>query len=67
MVARTANSADPEKTASSEAVFSGSALFVQSFFGRKFSVQNFTTFVNIFLSVFTYVLGAHKNSFRWCF
>ena len=55
MVVRIANREDPDQTASSEAVFSGSALFVQSFFGRKFSVQNFTTFVNIFLLISFYV------------
>ena len=35
MLVRIANVEDPDQTASSEAVWSGSALFVYAFFGRQ--------------------------------
>ena len=35
MLVRTANREDPDQTASEEAVWSGSTLFVHAFFGRQ--------------------------------
>ena len=48
MLVRIANRVDPDQTASSEAVYSGSALFVQALLaGNYSSIQNFRTFTVI--------------------
>ena len=60
MLARIANRADPDQTASSEAVWSGSVLFVKACLADN-SVRNFRTFTvcitrkRIFLLGFSYL------------
>ena len=50
------NSVDLDQTASSVAVWSGSALFAYAIFFRHFGIQNFRTFPILWLRLFQYVL-----------
>ena len=59
-----ANSVDPEWTASSGAVWSGSALFVYAIFYRNFGVRSFRTFTLLLKFKGPFLLPHHvsKNS-----